>query len=354
MRSRALAVVLTLLSLGAFTAATFFIRVSEQQIESTRRQTRTFDEAVDHASLTVAAFDTDSASSSIASLRAIATTDETRASLDAAATEAADADISPVIQRLDEARAAEKHAAEGAEATRRRFEAIAIAGSGAFAVLAIAALALAWPRATAPQAEETASVLHLATAAPPKPAAAIAPAEEVRPSGYTTARTSGPVLRKAAELCTNIGRVNDVEELQRLVTQAADIIDASGVIVWVNVPSDTALRPALLHGYSSEMVSRLPPLSRTGDNAVARAFRSGQLQIILARPGASNGALAAPLMTPTGCAGVFSAEIRGGGESSETVQSLTAIFAAQLATVLPSAPASVVREPAAATGTGGI
>ena len=86
------------------------------------------------------------------------------------------------------------------------------------------------------------------------------------------------------------------------------------------------------------MVARLPPLARSADNAAATAYRTGQLQIVLARPGSSNGAVVAPLLSADGCVGVISAEIRGGGETSEGVQALAAIFAAQLAGVLHSTP----------------
>ena len=58
------------------------------------------------------------------------------------------------------------------------------------------------------------------------------------------------------------------------------------------------------------------------------------MQIVLAHPGESNGAVVAPLLSTDGCIGALSAEIRGGGESSESVQALAAIFAAQLAGVL--------------------
>jgi hypothetical protein len=47
----------------------------------------------------------------------------------------------------------------------------------------------------------------------------------------------------------------------------------------------------------------------------------------------------APVLTADGCIGVLSAEIRDGGEASETVQALAAIVAAQLAGVLASTPA---------------
>ena len=353
MRSRALAVVLTLLSLGAFAAAAFFVRVSEQHVTSTRAHVRVFDDGVRRGRTRVADFDAEGAGAALTALRSIAVTDAARTSIDAATSKMADvAEIAPVLADIDEAGAAENQAADRDEAEQRKVEAIAVAAAGGVGFIALAALALAWPRADSAQRASSTSVLPRADTAPSRLTPVVS-TTDAGPSAYTTARSTGPVLRKTSELCTSLARVSDVEELQRLVGQAADVIDASGLILWVNVPTTMELHPALSHGYSNEMLSRLPPLPRAGDNAVARAFRSGQLQIVLARPGASNGALAAPLMTPTGCAGVFSAEIRGGGESSETVQALTAILAAQLATVLPGAPAAT-REPAAATGTGGI
>jgi GAF domain-containing protein len=87
---------------------------------------------------------------------------------------------------------------------------------------------------------------------------------------------------------------------------------------------------------------------RKADNAAAAAYRSGTLQIVLSRPGGSSGAVVAPILTADGCIGALSAEIRSGGETSEGVQALAAIFAAQLAGVLAAAPAAEVIEPRAA------
>jgi GAF domain-containing protein len=97
------------------------------------------------------------------------------------------------------------------------------------------------------------------------------------------------------------------------------------------------------------MISRLPAVAKSADNAAATAFRTAQLQLVRARPGELNGAIVAPVLSSTGCVGVISAEIRGGGETSESVQALAAIFAAQLAGVLKTTPAA--DEVRAATGT---
>ena len=60
------------------------------------------------------------------------------------------------------------------------------------------------------------------------------PRESRVPSRYVTARPAGPVLRAASQLCTDLGRVSDLDELKRLVGQAADLMDASGIVIWIS------------------------------------------------------------------------------------------------------------------------
>ena len=69
---------------------------------------------------------------------------------------------------------------------------------------------------------------------------------------------------------------------------------------------------------------------------------------MVARPGNSGGALVAPILTPDGCVGALSAEIRHGAETSEAVQALAEIFAANLAGVLGQTPAADVSDQKAA------
>jgi hypothetical protein len=349
MRSRAFAVVLTLLSLAAFTGAAFFIKISEQRIGASRAAVRAFDAAARSAIVKIADFDADATSASLVTLQSLATTDRARQSVEEAAARAADlTDIAPIVAHVTDARLAEQQASEEFELGFRKLDAIVLGAAGVFALFVVVALTL---DARTSRADAVPSITQPAPSAE-TPVDAGASRVSSPPSAYTTARPAGPVLRKAAELCTNLGRVSDVEELRRLVGQAADVIDASGLIVWMSIAGGKELYPALAHGYSDEMLSRLPPLSRSADNAAARAFRSGQLQIVLARPGSSNGAVVAPLLTSIGCVGVVSAEIRGGGESSESVQALAAIVAAQLAMVVPAPAESLAQR--TATGTSGI
>ena len=157
-------------------------------------------------------------------------------------------------------------------------------------------------------------------------------------SDSTTAESpSEPDLAAAAHLCTELGRVLETREVTPLLEGAAKILNAVGLIVWVWDPHGTALRPALAHGYPDDVLAQLPGVARDADNATATAFRSAQTRIVNGSDLAS-GAVVVPLMTPGGCGGVLAVELRHGREQSESVRALAMIFAAQLATLVGSAP----------------
>jgi hypothetical protein len=137
---------------------------------------------------------------------------------------------------------------------------------------------------------------------------------------------------------TDLGRVRDLPELTRVLGRAAEVMDASGLIVWIGSSSGDDLHPVLTHGYSDEAVARFPAVPRSADNAAAAAYRLGTAQIVNSRPGGARGAVVAPILSVDGCIGALSAEIRSGGETSQSVQALASIFAAQLAGVFAAAP----------------
>jgi len=146
-----------------------------------------------------------------------------------------------------------------------------------------------------------------------------------------------PDLSDVAHLCTELCQVLETREVAPLLKHMAEMLDAIGVIVWVWDPKRTALKPALAHGYSDEVLEKLPRVRRDTDNATAASFRSAQTHIVNGNDLAS-GAVVVPLMTPAGCTGVLAVELRHGGEQRESVRALTTIFAAQLATFVGSAP----------------
>jgi hypothetical protein len=229
-------------------------------------------------------------------------------------------------RQVEAARLAEREALDAEEAELRKMEASAAGGAAVFAALALALLAFA-PGA----ARETAGSI-----APPPPQ----PQEISEIVAHARPRGSAPALRAAAELCTEFGRVNDLPDLTRLLGRAANLMDASGLIVWVGSTSGADLRPVLAHGYSDTTLAKIPAVPRSADNAAAAAYRSGALQIVLTRPGTSPGAVVAPLLSPDGCIGALTAEIRDRGETSDSVQALAAIFAAQLVNMLGTAAAA--------------
>lgn len=148
-----------------------------------------------------------------------------------------------------------------------------------------------------------------------------------------------PVLKAAADLSTEFGRVRDARELIGLLGRTAEMMDAAGLIVWIGDLAGSDLRPVLTHGYAPQVLARLAAVPRSADNAAAAAYRSGKLQVVQSHPGGSNGAVVAPILTADGCTGAVSAEIKGGGEDSEATQALATIVASHLASVLTTAPA---------------
>jgi hypothetical protein len=232
---------------------------------------------------------------------------------------------STAAKQVDAAGTAERLEFDRFEAREQKSELYAAAGGASFAVLMLMLLAATGGEAAAPEAPETASLAHV-----------VAPPENSRPAAAPT-RESVPALRAAAALCTDFGRVQNVDDLTALLARAADTIEASGLVVWLGTNTGGDLRPVVAHGYAPEQLARMPAIPRSANNAAAAAYRTSSLQIVLARPGVQSGALAAPLLSPGGCIGAFTAEIKGGAETSDAVQALAAILAAQLAGVLAGA-----------------
>jgi hypothetical protein len=302
--------------------------------------------------------------SSVALLRSRATTDASLTALDAAAARAAEfAEIDrrargyleqdmPVtagdvvlsdggetavafVGYVETARAAEQRAADAIEAVQRKREALAAAAAAAIALLVVVLLTPRSSPTAASSAHAETKVDLPATSTGEYLGLRSAPASLLP---HASARSVGASLRAVSDLCTDFGRVSDVEELKSLLGKAAGLMDANGLLVWVGSPDGSELHPALAHGYTPEMLARIPTLRRSADNAAAAAFRSGKLQIVLAHEGSTSGAIVAPMLSSQGCVGVISAETQRGAETSESLQAMAAIFAAQLAGILQVAP----------------
>jgi hypothetical protein len=236
-------------------------------------------------------------------------------------------------RQVETARQAEHQKADLDVAAIRKQEAM-VAGGAAALVGIIVLLLIPVPRAKMANAKAE-SHTSLSLGAP------------AAPVGQVSSGTQSAMFKAAAELATDFGRVRDLDELTRILGRVADVMDATGLMVWIGSASGGDLRPVLAHGYSAEMIARIPPVPRSADNAAASAYRTGRMQIVVSRPGTATGAVVAPVLSADGCIGALSAELRGGGETSEGIQALASICAAHLAGVLATAPAERI-EPQAA------
>jgi helix-turn-helix protein len=140
-----------------------------------------------------------------------------------------------------------------------------------------------------------------------------------------------------ASLCTRLSGALDLADVASVLGDAAKVLDAVGIIVWVRDPQTAALSAMMGYGYADAMLAQLPTVSRGSDNAIASVFRSGETRIVKGT-GAATGAVAVPLMTPTGCAGVLAIELQRGGEQREAVRAFATILGAQLATLVVCPP----------------
>jgi transcriptional regulator with XRE-family HTH domain len=140
----------------------------------------------------------------------------------------------------------------------------------------------------------------------------------------------GPDFMLVAQLCTEFARVDNAADVRPLLRQAALILNANGVVVWVWDPGMSELRPALAAGYSEVALAQLPNVRPDADNVTAHAYRSGQACSI---DGVERSALVVPLLTPTGCAGVLAFELHG-NTLTKAVRAAATIIAAQLSQLL--------------------
>jgi hypothetical protein len=196
---------------------------------------------------------------------------------------------------------------------------------------------------TIPDEEPQPAAAAAVDAAPPaaEPVQIEAPTPPVSPAEPTAA--SQPSFRldlaALAQLCTELGRVDNADDLRRLLRAAAGIVDATGLIVWLWDGIASELRPALAYGYSDRVLAQLPPVTPDAENATAAAFRSAQPRAI---DGSDRhpGGLALPLLTPSGCGGVLAIELQPGREQMSDVRSAATIFAAMLTQLIGSAESS--------------
>ena len=193
---------------------------------------------------------------------------------------------------------------------------------------------------TAPELFATPETVETAppAAAPPVPESPVA-APTVEAIAVEEHRAPEVDLVAAAGLCTALGRVENANQMPSLLREAARILDARGLIVWVWDTIAEELQPALVYGYSDKVLAQIPSLKPDADNLTAAAFRSAETLAMNGTADAS-AALALPLLTPGACAGVLAIELPHGSEDAPQVRAVSTIIAAMLAQLVGGVPAA--------------
>jgi CHASE3 domain sensor protein len=239
------------------------------------------------------------------------------------------------VAAMERARLAESTATQEAVASLRREELLTAAGAAAVALLIVFILA---PLPTI----DAESKALLSNPAPPAPVPNPAPARTIAPASVP----STPALKAAASvvdlpgiaaLCSDLTRVTDTRALPGALERAATLLNASGLVIWIADPDGRELAPVIAHGYPQHLVTRLGTIPRDAENATAAAFRTGLMQTVKA-DAVSRGAIAAPLLSPSGPLGVMAAELLQDGERREATRAAVTIVAAQLSTLMGPPP----------------
>jgi hypothetical protein len=219
---------------------------------------------------------------------------------------------------------------------------------GGLGVLAFALLLLVIPGAKA--AADTAAVgassgsSASAPSVPSTPSTRSIPSTSSVPSSPSTRAFASAQLKEAASVCTELGRVSQSVEISPLLDRAAEVLSASGIIVWMSSTNRDELFPVASSGYDERMIARIGSILRMDANLTAAAFREGAARSS-AGLGPSPAALAVPLLTPQGPVGVLSAELRESAEVDADRLALATIFAAQLSTLLGSMASTPAEAP---------
>ena len=236
--------------------------------------------------------------------------------------------LDTMIVRLRELRAAERIALDTQRAALVQERRVVLGAmallwmSAVFALVLLPAPAPAYGPSPRAASHAAPADLGRAAPAPPQPTAVDLPA--------------------AADLCAALSRLSDPAVLPALVSRAADLLDASGIILWMSAGEE--LFAVTAYGYQPQLLARLGPIAGSADNATAIAWRTGRMTTV-ARDGETNGAVVAPMLGPEACIGVFAVEVRHGRERDGATQAVASMIAAQLATVLSAWPVASVPQP---------
>jgi hypothetical protein len=213
---------------------------------------------------------------------------------------------------------------------RQEQAALALGAVALWLIIALVMLPVVSPTAKDPNEwRQNLAVALKKPAEPVKPAEPAEPAEPVEPVKPGVPVTA---LANVGEICSDLSSLSDVGALSGALQRAADVLGASGMIVWVASNDGGTLSPVATHGFDARLVARIGKVSRESSNLTAMAFRENAARV--SAPTVSTpAAVAVAMIGPSGTVGVLSAELRAGRPADEACVALATIFAAQLATL---------------------
>ena len=149
-------------------------------------------------------------------------------------------------------------------------------------------------------------------------------------------------LKEVSEICADLSALTGPGALEGALSRVSTVLNATGLIVWIASNDNSTLSPVATNGFDPKLVARIGRIGRESSNLTAAAFRDNAAKISPVTATAP-GALAVPMCSPTGPAGVLSVELKPGQAVDEAKVALSAILAAQLATL-----AMPIQQPASA------
>ena len=178
------------------------------------------------------------------------------------------------------------------------------------------------------------------SAVAPGVATAAAPSQPPAPSSSTHRPSAN--LAAAAELCVDLAKVLDADDVPVLLERAALVLDARGIVLWSVDADGVRLQPSMSYGYPDKVLARLRPLQIDADNVTSLAFRSAQPQMMTGASTTDPAALAIPLLTGGGCVGIMAVELRHNRPHADLLP-VARILSAQFSTLMTPAEDLMVR-----------
>ena len=227
-----------------------------------------------------------------------------------------------------------------------RSEQMALAG-GALAVWVVIALLLFPTETTAKAAVKDPAEWRNSLKETLKKPIPVAPeAPQAPPAPVIVPGIEINALREVSEICTDLSALTDPGALEGALARVSRLMNATGLIVWIASNDNSTLSPVATNGFDPKLVARIGKIARDSSNLTAAAFRENASKVS-AVTATTPGAVAVPMCSPTGPAGVLSVEFKAGQAVDDQKVALAGIVAAQLATLampIPAAPA-VTAEP---------